>query len=72
MSKHILCLLLLLLCFVGCQSGTRGTKLDGTPSSGTFTKCLFDGHAYVVYVDGAFDNRIGGLEHDPDCPKCRK
>lgn len=62
---------MLFVCF-GCNRGTRGREADGSANSGVFRKCEYEGHVYIVYKDGFGTASFGGIEHDPDCDKCRK
>ncbi len=59
-------LITLALFFVGCDNGAKGTLRDGTSTFGSFQKCEFEGHDYLIYNAG----HGRGLEHDPECRKC--
>lgn len=60
----------LLLLLTGCEPRLKGTDPDGTPTYGSFRKCQFEGHDYVIYEEGFAENSVLGLEHDPNCRKC--
>lgn len=62
---------ILIICAIGCE-GEPGKTADGSNTSGTFTKCTYEGHDYIIYKAGFGNSSYGGLEHDPECRKCRK
>lgn len=55
---------------IGC-GGERGKRPDGSNTWGTFNRCEFDGHTYITYCEGMSESRVLGIEHDPDCKRCK-
>lgn len=73
--KHIIVLMLLTVS-IGCENeyGSHGRRFDGAETEGKFSKVEFEGHSYILYVDGSKGNqsRIGGITHNPQCSKCKQ
>ena len=66
--KKILILLLVVICCCGCTRNVdvlvhRGATLS--INVGDFTYVQYDGHEYLIWINGG---HRGGITHSPKCP----
>lgn len=71
--KKIIALMLLTVS-IGCENeyGSHGRRFDGTETEGKFSRVEFEGHSYLMYVEGGGKTRFGGITHNPECSKCKQ
>ena len=64
--KKIL-ILLATICCCGCSHETDNVMRGGThlTNVGSFTYVQYDGHEYLVWINGM---HRGGITHSPKCP----
>ena len=64
--KKIL-ILLATICCLGCSHETDNAMRGGThlTNVGSFTYVQYDGHEYLVWINGM---HRGGITHSPNCP----
>lgn len=62
--KRILFILAIAVMVGGCWN--RG---DVTSKDSLFAqRCTYDGHQYILFIEGLGSDEHGGVVHDPDCP----
>ena len=72
--KMIMILGTIAMCLSGCEEPTSNSspgESKGYPGK-IRTVTLSNGHVKEIWTDGVLDQKYGGIQESPDCPKCKE
>lgn len=68
MKKLFIILIIVIFCVSCCCGCTQAESANALPYKKHF---IYNGHQYIMFIDGHYESAPCGVVHDPDC-KCNK